>query len=302
MNGQIRATSEPNATTATREPSGSFSRNDETAALSDPIRSSSSMLRLRSTTSTMVVGMDCRDWGAWKSRTCTSLPSSVTRKSSRAASSRNDPSGRRTSNWTAIRGNCLLAGPGHDHRVLLRFGPGRRGLLAGRRVLGRWILDSVCGWLRRLLHAGRQGDGRPGKAKHPVELEGEVGLAEEEQRQAGARIHPPPAVRPGAVGLLLIEQDPRPGGVPVEAVEQAKAQGHAHAFERPQVVDVGMLVDRAGVAGHGLERGLEGRVGRQRGPAGRAVCRSARPGRAAAMASPISPAHDMAWDPGVPCR
>ena len=56
MNGQTTSISSLKATTATREPVGITFRNVPTASFKAPIRSSSSMLRLWSTTRTTVVG------------------------------------------------------------------------------------------------------------------------------------------------------------------------------------------------------------------------------------------------------
>ncbi len=90
--------------------------------------------------------------------------------------------------------------------------------------------------------------------------------------------------------------------VPVKAVERAQAQCDANPLERPEVVDVRVETGPACVLADGLEGRLKPGIRGQGGTPRRAVCRSARLGRDAAIASPISPAHDIASDPGIPTR
>ena len=90
--------------------------------------------------------------------------------------------------------------------------------------------------------------------------------------------------------------------VPVEAVERAQAQRHADPFERPEVVDVGMTTRPAGILADGLQGGLKPGSAARAAPRARAVCRSARLGREAAIASPIKPAHDIESVPPMPTR
>ena len=58
----------------------------------------------------------------------------------------------------------------------------------------------------------------------------------------------------------------------------------------------------SGILADGLQGGLKPRIGGQGRARARAVCRSARLGRDAAIASPIKPAHDIESVPPMPTR
>ena len=69
--------------------------------------------------------------------------------------------------------------------------------------------------------------------------------------------------------------------VPIEVLEGTKAQGDANAFERPEIVDVGVESGTPGVTGHGVQGRDERRVlgkGRAASPS-RLVFRQAWPRR-----------------------
>ena len=102
------------------------------------------------------------------------------------------------------------------------------------------------------------------KPEHPIDLEGEVRLAQKEQRKARAGEPSCPAVaRPAPVVLLTIDQDPRAVGVPVETVERAQAQRDTDPLERPQIVNVGLRSRAARVLADSTQCRLKRGVGRQ---------------------------------------
>ena len=144
-----RSTSDPNAITATFEPSGKLFEERTTARFRPPIRSSSSMLRLRSTTRTRVVAIASCSAGPGnrRRRRRDPLRSRESRRAWRRA--RNEPSG--ASPRTGRRSAGTPAGwPGHDHLDVVGAGGPARVRYGGP---GRWTSGSGGAGGNRILRA-----------------------------------------------------------------------------------------------------------------------------------------------------